>query len=84
VGTEMYDLSLECEEQKPWLEQYSAWGQRVDRLVTGPAWKRMHDISAEEGLIAISYERKYGEWRLVGCNIDKNSDFKIIHYFHQT
>lgn len=59
----MCDLGLQCETQQPYLEKYSAWGEKVDKLVTSPAWKRMHDISAEEGLIAISYERKYAEWR---------------------
>jgi hypothetical protein len=47
----------------PRLEQYDAWGKRIDRLVTSDAWKRMKVISAEEGLIAIAYERKFGEWR---------------------
>ncbi|XP_045209174.2 acyl-CoA dehydrogenase family member 11-like isoform X1 [Mercenaria mercenaria] len=67
VATEMYDLSLQCEKEQPYVEKFTGWGNLVDKLVTGPAWKRMHDISAEEGLIAISYERKYREYsRLYG------------------
>ena len=44
---------------------YDAWGKRVDELVTSPAWKKLHDISAEEGLIALAYERKHQQWRYV-------------------
>ncbi|XP_046344729.1 acyl-CoA dehydrogenase family member 11-like isoform X1 [Haliotis rufescens] len=62
VATDLYDLHLQCDKELPQLEQFDAWGRRVDRLITSPAWKAMHDVSAEEGLIAIAYERKYGEW----------------------
>lgn len=63
VATEVYELGLQCEREPPQLLQFDAWGNRVDQLITSPAWKRQHDISAEEGLIANAYERKYGEWR---------------------
>jgi hypothetical protein len=36
---------------------------RVDNLVTCNAWKEMKNIAAEEGLIAIPYEQKYGQYR---------------------
>ena len=65
VGTEMYNLHYQCEMEKPYLEKYTGWGKKVDRLVTGPAWKKMHDIAAEEGLVSIAYKREYGEWRFV-------------------
>ncbi|XP_052803638.1 acyl-CoA dehydrogenase family member 11-like [Mya arenaria] len=65
VAGEIYQLGRECEIQEPYLEQYSAWGCRIDQLVTGPAWRKMHDISAEEGLIAIAYEREFAEWSRV-------------------
>ena len=65
VATEMYDLHYHCEMEKPYLEKYNGWGKTVDKLVTGPAWRKMHDIAAEEGLVSIAYEREYGEWRLV-------------------
>ena len=45
---------------------FDAWGNRIDELVTSPAWKRLHDISAEEGLVALAYERKHHQWRWVG------------------
>ncbi|XP_041377829.1 acyl-CoA dehydrogenase family member 11-like [Gigantopelta aegis] len=62
VATDIYDLSLRCEREPPYLEHFDAWGKRIDCLVTSPAWQKLHDISAEEGLIAIAYERKYAEW----------------------
>ena len=62
VATEIYELGLQCEREQPQLVQYDAWGNRVDQLITGAAWKRQHDIAAEEGLIATAYEGKYGEW----------------------
>jgi Adaptive response protein AidB N-terminal domain len=63
VGTSINILGRECELNPPRLEQYDAWGKRVDRLITCSAWKELKSISAKEGLIAIAYERKYGEWR---------------------
>ncbi|RUS27922.1 hypothetical protein BC938DRAFT_482563 [Jimgerdemannia flammicorona] len=45
----------------PRLKQYDAWCQRVDEIQVTPAWKQLHAIAAKEGLIAIAYERKYGE-----------------------
>lgn len=67
VATELYHLGLQCEVEKPYVDKFTGWGKQIDKLITGPAWKKMHDIAAEEGLISISYERKYGEWsRLYG------------------
>ena len=43
--------------------KYDAWGEKVDELVTSPAWRRLHSIAAEEGLVAIAYERKHAQWR---------------------
>ncbi|BFZ04646.1 hypothetical protein BsWGS_07685 [Bradybaena similaris] len=62
VAGEIYNLSLQMEAEQPRLEQIDAWGNRVDQLITSSAWKKMKEISAEEGLIACGYERKYGEW----------------------
>ncbi|XP_071209004.1 acyl-CoA dehydrogenase family member 11-like isoform X2 [Salvelinus alpinus] len=55
----------ECEVTPPRLVTYDPWGCRVDRIVTSPAWQRMKDLSAQEGLVAIGYERSYGEWSRV-------------------
>ena len=68
VATDIYRLHRECELNPPRLEHYDAWGKRVDNVITSPAWKQMKRISAEEGLIAIAYERKYAEWRFYDCS----------------
>ena len=72
MATDIYELSLRCEREPPFLEQFDAWGRRVDLLVTSPAWQTLHDISAEEGLIAIAYERKFAEWRYYSRTKTKN------------
>ncbi|XP_042334935.1 acyl-CoA dehydrogenase family member 11-like isoform X2 [Sceloporus undulatus] len=62
VKDEIDPLGRECESQPPWLLQFDAWGRRVDEIVTCAAWKRMKEISAEEGLVAEAYERKHSNW----------------------
>ena len=63
VATDIYSMGRECELQPPKLEYFDAWGKRVDNIQTSKGWKQLHDVSAEEGLISIPYERKYGQWR---------------------
>jgi putative acyl-CoA dehydrogenase len=43
----------------PQLVQLRPWGQRVDHIAVHEAWDRLHDVAAQEGLIAIGYERLY-------------------------
>ncbi|XP_062360119.1 acyl-CoA dehydrogenase family member 11-like isoform X2 [Cinclus cinclus] len=62
LHTKIQPLSWECELNPPVFQQYDAWGQRVDHIYTCSAWRRMKEISAEEGLIAEAYERRYSHW----------------------
>ncbi|XP_054721904.1 acyl-CoA dehydrogenase family member 11-like isoform X2 [Uloborus diversus] len=62
IVNEIDALGWECECNLPVLHHQNAWGQRVDELITCSAWKKQHDISAEEGLVAIGYERKLHQW----------------------
>ncbi|NXB51399.1 ACD11 dehydrogenase, partial [Leucopsar rothschildi] len=62
LHTKIQPLSWECELNPPVFRQYDAWGQRVDHIYTCSAWRRMKEISAEEGLIAEAYERRYSNW----------------------
>lgn len=62
VNTEIWALGRECEEHPPYLKQTNAWGRRVDEIVTCQAWKQQKAISAQEGLVAIPYERKQAEY----------------------
>jgi hypothetical protein len=63
LTSEIHKLSLQCENEKPYVQTFDPWGKRVDKLVTCSAWKQMHDISAEEGLIALGYDNPQEEWR---------------------
>ncbi|XP_056384655.1 acyl-CoA dehydrogenase family member 11-like [Hyla sarda] len=59
---EIDSLGRECELNPPYLQHYDAWGRRVDCIITCPAWQKMKVVSAEEGLVAEAYERKYSSW----------------------
>jgi hypothetical protein len=51
----------------PTLTQYNQWGQRIDKLETSEGWRALKEVSQREGIPAIFYERKYGEYsRLYG------------------
>merc|ERR1712137_80716 len=60
VGDVGYDAVL-SERYPPKLVPLRPWGQRVDEIQVHEAWDRLHDVAAEEGLIAIGYERNYQE-----------------------
>ena len=62
VVNEIDELGRKAEEAPPTLCQYDAWDNRVDILNTSEAWKRLHNISAEEGMVAIGYERDHTQW----------------------
>nr|XP_057926474.1 acyl-CoA dehydrogenase family member 11-like [Doryrhamphus excisus] len=65
VATEVDLWGRECEVTPPRLVHFDPWGRRVDHILTSPAWKRMKELSALEGLVAIGYERSFGEWSRV-------------------
>eukprot|EP00760_Papus_ankaliazontas_P038637 PhM_4_TR9220/c0_g1_i1/m.20823 len=58
---EIFLLGEECEANPPTLTTYDAWGKRVDEVNTCAAWRRLKDISAEEGLIATAYNAETRE-----------------------
>jgi putative acyl-CoA dehydrogenase len=45
---------------EPQLVQFDPWGRRIDHIETARGWQELDRVSAEEGLIAIGYERKFG------------------------
>uniref|UniRef100_A0AAY5EBX2 Acyl-CoA dehydrogenase/oxidase C-terminal domain-containing protein n=1 Tax=Electrophorus electricus TaxID=8005 RepID=A0AAY5EBX2_ELEEL len=65
VVDEIDELGRQCEQNPPHLQQYEAWGRRVDRIITCPAWTRLKHISAQEGMVAAGYERRFKEWSRV-------------------
>lgn len=62
---EMLALADEAERDPPRLVPFDAWGRRIDRIEVSPAWKRLHAIAAEEGIVATAYERTEGPWSRV-------------------
>lgn len=59
---EIIELGNAAEAQPPRLVQYDPWGRRIDHIEVAPAWQTLERISAEEGLVAIGYERRQHEW----------------------
>ncbi|KAF9585932.1 hypothetical protein BGW38_010911 [Lunasporangiospora selenospora] len=58
-GAELVDR---MEDDQPRLRQYDSWCRRVDELLVTEAWKKQKEIAAREGIVAIGYERKYGQY----------------------
>ncbi|KAI8394217.1 uncharacterized protein BYT42DRAFT_553726 [Radiomyces spectabilis] len=54
--------NVEDPNNHPRLKQYDAWCRRVDEITVAQGWKDLNDVAAEEGLIAIAYERKFQEY----------------------
>ena len=45
---------------EPRLVQFDPWGRRIDRIDVARGWLELDRISAEEGLVALGYERAHG------------------------
>ena len=60
--SEIAALGNTAEAQPPKLVQFDPWGRRIDQIEVSPAWTALEKISAEEGLVAIGYERRQAEW----------------------
>jgi len=68
-------LGDEAERLAPELIRFDAWGHRIDHIRVAPAWQRLHGIAAQEGLLAIPYERLDGAW-------SRLHQWARIHLFH--
>jgi hypothetical protein len=64
--TEVKELGDQAEAQQPKLHQFDAWQRRIDQIETCPAWKKLNQISAEEGLVSIGYQRKPSKLNATG------------------
>jgi len=62
VITDIYELSIQANNEEPKLINYDPWGKRIDFIKVSDAWKKLHNVSANEGIIAIAYERKFKEF----------------------
>ncbi len=68
-------LGQQAESRPPRHIPFDAWGRRVDEIEVSEAWRELHRISAREGLIAIGYERRQGEY-------SRLYQFAKLHMFH--
>ncbi|MCS6934641.1 MAG: acyl-CoA dehydrogenase family protein [Chitinophagales bacterium] len=59
VVEELPTWARDAEVNKPCLTHYDAWGNRIDEIKVSEGWKKLERVAAEEGLVAIGYERKY-------------------------
>ena len=55
------ELDAAAEHNPPRHIPYDPWGRRIDAIETSDAWRALDRIAAEEGLVAIGYERAHGE-----------------------
>ena len=59
VAGEIAALGEAAEAQPPRHVPFDAWGRRIDVIETSDAWRALDRISAEEGLVALAYERRF-------------------------
>lgn len=75
VQEEVGDLGREAESHPPRHVPFGPWGDRVDQIEVSGAWRRLQDISAEEGLVALAYERAEGPF-------SRLHQFSRLYMFH--
>lgn len=62
AATDLLALAEDAEANPPYLKKFDAWGSQVDEVVTSHGWQALERVSAEEGMVAIGYERRYGAY----------------------
>ena len=71
---EMIELAREAEGAPPVHVPFDPWGRRVDEIRVSPAWRALHRIAAEEGIVATAYERMHEGARL--------HQFALLYLYH--
>ncbi len=65
AGGELYRFQLSDRTNEPVHVPWDAWGNRIDRIDVSPLWREAERIAAQEGLVAIAYERRHAEFSRV-------------------
>jgi len=60
VAGDILALAEAAEAEPPRHVPFDPWGRRIDDIATSDAWRALDRIAAEEGLVAIGYERTHG------------------------
>ena len=71
---EMIELAREAERTPPVHVPFDAWGRRVDEIRVSPAWRALHRIAAEEGIVATAYEGMHEDARV--------RQFALLYLYH--
>lgn len=53
-------LGRQAERERPAHIPFDPWGRRIDEIRVSPAWDQLKDFSAESGMVAEGYERRFG------------------------
>lgn len=61
AGGRLYEQQLRERHLEPTLQQWDAWGHRVDHIEVSPLWKEAAKLSARYGMVALAYEPRYAE-----------------------
>lgn len=62
VTTDILNMARDAEAHEPVLAPYSPWGLPVDKIHVAKGWRDLETVSAQEGMVAIGYERNYSEF----------------------
>ena len=60
AGGEFYREANAHYKDEPTLEQWGAWGKRVDEIRLTPLWQKAQRLTAEKGIVSTAYEKKNG------------------------
>ncbi len=75
VVSDVLQMAERAEAHPPVHVPYSPWGRRIDRIETNEAWEQLSRVAAEEGIVALGYERTHGEYSRV-------HQFSKLYLFH--
>ena len=70
----LLELSVAHRRDEPQHVPFDPWGQRIDEVRVNAAWHEYARVAAQEGLIAIAYERAHGAHSRV-------HQFALVHLF---
>jgi len=75
AGVDLYALQLTDRENEPRLQQWDAWGNRVDEVEPTPLWREAERLAVRHGLVATAYERQRGRFARIGA-------IRQVYLFH--
>jgi putative acyl-CoA dehydrogenase len=61
VISDVLEMAKSADAHSPVLVQFDSWGKRIDKVQVDRGWTDLHKVSAEENIVRLGYERKYGK-----------------------